>query len=346
MWRPRWRQAYPAVPAEESSDTMTVDAAQVLEVIIPDELAGRRLDQALTELLAGRSRAQVQKWIRDGRTQVDGRTLRPSDKVAGGERVTVRVPAPEPAAWRAQAIPLDIVHEDDEILVLNKPPGLVVHPGAGNPEGTLLNALLSHAPGLATLARAGIVHRLDKETSGLMVVARTEAARLDLIEQLRARSVTREYLAIVGGRIVAGGSVEAPIGRHRTQRTRMAVTGAGKPAITHYRVEARYRAHTLLRVRLESGRTHQIRVHMAHLKHPVLGDPVYGGRLMQPAGASSTLLEALRGFRRQALHAAELGLVHPNSGEAMRFHAPPPADLVRLMDILRADAQASRDAGP
>ena len=342
MDRLRRRQAYPAVPAEESSAIMTAEAAQELEVTIPAELAGRRLDQALTELLTGRSRAQVQKWIREGRARVDGRPLRPRDKVAGGERVTVSVPAPEPAAWRAEQIALDVVHEDAEILVINKPPGLVVHPGAGNPEGTLLNALLGRAPELARLPRAGIVHRLDKETSGLMVVARTERARLDLIEQLRARSVSREYLAIVCGRLVAGGTVEAPIGRHRSQRTRMAVTGGGKPAVTHYRVEERYRAHTLLRVRLESGRTHQIRVHMAHLKHPVIGDPVYGGRLKLPPGADATLIEALRGFRRQALHAAELGLKHPASGEAMHFRAPPPPDLAALMDLLRADARAAR----
>lgn len=310
-----------------------------LAVVLPDDAAGLRLDQALARLLPQHSRASLQLWIRAERVQVEGRLPRASAKVRGGERVEIVIPQAPAGDWAAQAIPLDIVYEDDDLLVINKPAGLVVHPGAGNPEGTMLNALLHHAPTLNKLARAGIVHRLDKETSGLLVVAKTEHTRLDLIEQLKARTLKREYLALVQGLLVAGGTVDAPIGRHSQVRTRMTVNEGGRPAVSHYRIEKKYRAHTLLRVKLESGRTHQIRVHMAHLKHPLVGDPVYGGRLHLPKGASPALIAALQGFKRQALHAARLGLVHPVSGKEMEWEAPMPDDMRALLKVLEKDAK-------
>jgi 23S rRNA pseudouridine1911/1915/1917 synthase len=310
----------------------------VLTFEIPAAEAGRRLDQALARLHPEVTRSQWQQWIEERRVVVAGKALRKSDKLAGGESVTVTTPAPRASGHAAQAIPLDIVHEDGDILVINKPPGLVVHPGAGNPEGTLLNALLHHAPKLAKLPRAGIVHRLDKDTSGLMVVAKTEGARQSLIAQLAERSMWREYVALVTGVMIAGTTIEAPIGRHRTERTRMAVTARGKPAVSHVRVLKKYRAHTLVQVRLESGRTHQIRVHMAHVKHPVVGDPVYGGRLGLPKGASEELRGRLRAFPRQALHAIKLGLAHPKTGEALQWAASVPRDMHDLMEALAADA--------
>lgn len=311
-----------------------------LSASIPPELAGQRLDQALAAIFTEITRSQLQQWIEEGRVQLNDHVPRKRDKVKAGDRVEILVPPPAEAVWQAQAIPLDIVHEDADILVINKPPGLVVHPGAGNPEGTLLNALLNHAPKLAALPRAGIVHRLDKDTSGLMVVAKTERARQNLIEQLQEHSVEREYLTIVNGVMVAGGTIEAPIGRHRTHRTRMAVSAHGKPAVSHYRVIKKYRAHTLVQVRLESGRTHQIRVHMAHLHYPVVGDPVYGGRLKIPAGAGEHLKEILRGFRRQALHALKLSLIHPGTGKRVQWTTQAPEDMRNLMEALAQDSKA------
>lgn len=314
-----------------------------LSASIPPELAGQRLDQALAALFADITRSQLQQWIEDGRVTLNGRVPRKRDKVKAGDAVEVAVPPPVESGWKAQALPLEIVHEDSELLVINKPPGLVVHPGAGNPEGTLLNALIAHAPKLAQLPRAGIVHRLDKDTSGLMVVAKTEQARQHLIAQLQEHDVEREYLAIVNGVMVAGGTIEAPIGRHRTQRTRMAVSSQGKPAVSHYRVIKKYRAHTLVQVSLESGRTHQIRVHMAHLHYPVVGDPVYGGRLKIPAGADDKLKNALRGFRRQALHALKLSLTHPKTGKRVQWATSVPGDMSKLMEALALDATTHAD---
>jgi 23S rRNA pseudouridine1911/1915/1917 synthase len=314
--------------------------AGTVDLVIPPDCAGLRLDQALARLFPEVSRSRVQQWIHDERVRVDGKLRRVRDIVRGGENVSVAVPAAAEGDWPAQALPLEVVYEDDTLLVINKPPGLVVHPGAGNPEGTLLNALLHRAPELRQLARAGIVHRLDKETSGLMVVARTEAARLDLIEQLSARSVEREYLALLSGTLISGGTVDAPIGRHPRERTRMAVHAHGREAVSHYRVEKRYRAHTLVRVKLESGRTHQIRVHMAHLKYPVVGDPEYGGRLRIPPGASDELKQFLHAFKRQALHAAKLGLIHPATGKKMHWSAPVPEDMAALLRALAKDVRA------
>lgn len=296
-----------------------------------------RLDAALARRYPQYSRSRLQRWIRQGRVRLDGMVPRARDRVAGGERLTIRLEPEREVVHAPEPIDLEILYEDAEIIVIDKPPGRVVHPGAGNPSGTLLNALLHHAPELEGVPRAGLVHRLDRDTSGLMVVARSSLAHTALVSQLQARSVRREYLALVRGTLVSGGTVEGDIGRHPTHRTRMAVVPRGRPAITHYRVVRRFRAHTLLEVRLETGRTHQIRVHMAHIRHPVTGDPVYGGRPALPGGASPELVEALRTFRRQALHAARLGLVHPATGERMAWTAPVRADMRFLIERLEED---------
>jgi 23S rRNA pseudouridine1911/1915/1917 synthase len=242
--------------------------------------------------------------------------------------------------WQSEPISLDILHEDAHLIVINKPVGMVVHPAAGNPGGTMLNALLHHAPELRHVPRAGIVHRLDKDTSGVLVVARDLSAHKYLVEQLQARAFVREYLAVVNGVLTAGGTVDAPIGRHPVQRKRMAVVNVGgKSAVTHYRVEQRFRAHTLIKVNLETGRTHQIRVHMAHIHHALVGDQVYGGRLKLPAGSSEELIEVLRKFKRQALHARYLELVHPGTGESMGWEAPIPDDMQHLIDVMQEDSR-------
>jgi 23S rRNA pseudouridine1911/1915/1917 synthase len=306
---------------------------------VPPEAAGRRLDQVLAELFSDYSRTRLQRWLLAGHVTVDGKSLRPRDPVRGGERIVVTAPIEVETPWRRQQeIPFAIVYQDSAILVINKPPNLVVHPGAGNREGTLVNALLHYAPELANIPRAGVVHRLDKDTSGLLVVARSLLAQKRLVEQLRARTVKREYAAIVAGIMTAGGTIEAPIGRHPVERTRMAVVRAGKEAVSHYRVLERFRAHSYIKVRLETGRTHQIRVHMAHLHHPLVGDQTYGGRLRVPADSGAAMQEALQGFKRQALHAGGLGLIHPESGEALNWEAPLPADMRQLLETLRADA--------
>ena len=309
-----------------------------LELSIPDDRRGRRLDQVLAELVQDYSRSRLQQWIRSGQVTLDGRLPQPRDKVMGGETVRIDAEIVEQTANEAEAIPLDLVYEDADLLVINKPAGLVVHPAAGNPAGTLLNALLHYDSSLAGIPRAGIVHRLDKNTSGLMVVARNLTAHKRLVEALQARTVKREYLTVVYSVLTAGGRIEAPIGRHPVDRKRMAVIASGKEAVTHYRVEERFRAHTLVRVQLETGRTHQIRVHMAYKHFPVLGDPVYGGRLRLPKGGDTEFREVLSGFRRQALHATQLGLVHPASGAALSWQAGVPDDMARLLAVLREDA--------
>jgi len=312
---------------------------RILTQTIPVTMAGMRLDQVLADLFAQYSRARLQQWIKQGDVLVEGRQMRPRDKVQGGETVVVTVRTEPETRFEAQPIDLDIIFEDEQILVINKPAGLVVHPAAGNPNGTMLNALLHHAPELAHVPRAGIVHRLDKDTSGLLVVARTLEAQTALVEQLQAREFLREYTAIVSGVMTAGGCVDTLMGRHPVQRKRMAVvTHGGKQAITHYRVEQRLRAHTVVSVRLETGRTHQIRVHMAHIHFPIVGDQVYGGRLKIPKKCSAELLQTLRGFRRQALHARQLGIVHPTTGENMAWQQPIPADMQMLLESLRRDA--------
>lgn len=318
---------------------MTAARSEHYVAEVPEALAGERLDRALAELFPDFSRSRLQQWVREGRCAVNGRVGRNKDRLAGGEQLALDAAFEDQVAPHAQPIPLRLVYEDEHILVIDKPAGLVVHPAAGNPDGTLQNALLHHDLALRELPRAGIVHRLDKDTSGLLVVARTAAAHRHLVEALQAREIHREYRAVVTGVMVAGGSVDAPIGRHPTQRTRMAVTESGKPALTHYRVVERFRAHSLLQLKLETGRTHQIRVHMAYIRYPILGDPLYGGRLKMPPGASDALREALQGFRRQALHALRLGLSHPASGEWMEWQAPLPEDMSNLLAVLRADAE-------
>jgi 23S rRNA pseudouridine1911/1915/1917 synthase len=304
---------------------------------IPADHAGMRLDQALALVLPAYSRSRLQQWLKAGRLRVDGRIWRPRDPVSGGETVCGEWALEPETGAVAQNIPLDIRYQDADLLVLDKPAGLVVHPAAGNWDGTLVNALLHHAPELATLPRAGLVHRLDKDTTGLLVVARSLRAHAALVEQLQARRIEREYLAVIHGVPVAGGTVDAPIGRHPVDRQRMAVTPGGKPAVTHYRVLRRFRAHALLRVKLETGRTHQIRVHMAHVRFPLLGDPVYGGRPRLPPNASPLCVEAIQNFRRQALHAERLALTHPITGEQLEWRAEIPADLVELLNALSED---------
>lgn len=317
-----------------------MNSPQIRELEVPAELQGERIDRVLAALLPDYSRSRLSAWLKAGRVRVDARAWRPSERVRGGERLLVDV-APEPEAHvRAQAIALDVVHEDAAVLVIDKPADLVVHPGAGNPDGTLQNALLHHDPALEAVPRSGIVHRLDKDTSGLMVVARTPAAHKALVEQLQARAVKREYLAVACGVMVAGGTVDQPLGRHPRDRVRMAVHPGGREAVTHYRVAERFRVHTLLRVNLQTGRTHQIRVHMAWLRYPLLGDATYGQRLQLPKGADDGLIATLRGFRRQALHAHRLRFVHPLEGRDVAFQAPPPADFQALVEALRADARS------
>jgi len=310
-----------------------------LELVITGEMRGRRVDQALAGLVQDYSRSRLQQWIRSGQVTLDGRVPQTKEKVMGGETVRIDAEIVEQTTSEAEAIPLDLVYEDADLLVINKPAGLVVHPAAGNPAGTLLNALLHYDSSLAGVPRAGIVHRLDKNTTGLMVVARNLTAHKRLVEALQARSVKREYLTVVHKVLTAGGRIEAPIGRHPVDRKRMAVVANGKESVTHYRVEERFRAHTLVRVQLETGRTHQIRVHMAHQHMPVLGDPVYGGRLRLPKGGDDTFRAVLSDFRRQALHATQLGLVHPVSGELMSWHAAVPDDMARLITVLQQDAR-------
>ncbi|MBK7237798.1 MAG: 23S rRNA pseudouridine(1911/1915/1917) synthase RluD [Sterolibacteriaceae bacterium] len=305
------------------------------ELLVPAEHAGLRLDQSVARLLPAHSRNRLQGWLREGRIRVDGAARDPKDKVWGGERLQVHeAEAAVPRPDRAEPIGLSILFEDAHVIVLDKPPGLVVHPGSGVPSGTLLNALLHHAPCVAGLPRAGIVHRLDKDTSGLLVVAKTLEAQTDLVRQLQARSVRRQYAALVHGVVERGGSVEAALGRHPTQRTRMAVLGAGRHAVTHYAPLERFARATLVQCDLETGRTHQIRVHMTHLGHPLVGDPTYGRRK-----SGSALLDA---FARQALHAMRLGLIHPASGAAMEWQASLPADFAALLDGLRAESAAAR----
>jgi len=312
-----------------------VSEAEFITAEISPSLAGLRLDQALAELFPEFSRSRLQGWIKLGYALVDGVTLTPKHKVLGGERVELRVEVEAGTNCEGQDIPLEIVYEDEALLIVNKPTGLVVHPAAGHRDGTLQNALLHHAAELAGLPRSGLVHRIDKDTTGLLMVAKTLQAHKSLVDQLQARTIHREYLALVQGHLTAGGTVDEPIGRHRTDRKRFAVRPEGKPSITHYRVAERFKGSTLLRVKLETGRTHQIRVHMAHIRHPLLGDPVYGGRLKLPAGGDDGLVVMLRGFRRQALHAETLGLTHPLSGEYCEWRVGLPEDLCQLLEALR-----------
>ncbi len=312
--------------------------------VVPASAAGVRLDQAAAALLPEFSRTRLQQWIREGRLRVNGETRSARSAVLTGDTLVLDAETVSEATWSATPMALAILYEDDSILVLDKPVGLVVHPAAGHADDTLLNGLLVHCPSLADLPRAGIVHRLDRDTSGVLVVAKTLAAQTALSAAIQAREVRREYRALVNGVLVSGATIDRPIGRHPRDRQRMAVLNSGgRRAVTHYRVLARYRAHTLLAVLLETGRTHQIRVHMAAAGFPIVGDPVYGGRARLPRGASSALIDCLQGLRRQALHAFRLDFAHPASGEAMRFEAPLPADLCTLIEALDADLREHGD---
>lgn len=304
---------------------------------VPDELAGQRLDQALAQMFPAYSRSRLKSWLLAGAIEVDGAMKRPRDRVDGGEQVELRVEPAVSVPSRPEPMSLEVVFEDESLLVVNKPAGLVVHPGAGNASGTLMNGLLHHVPALAELPRAGIIHRLDKDTSGLLLVGKTLPAHTALVRLLAGREVSRRYLAVCNGALTGGGKIDAPIGRHPVDRTRMCVRDNGKPAVTHYTVRERFGAHTYINVVLETGRTHQIRVHFAHRRHALVGDPVYGGRLALPAGASDRLIAALRRFRRQALHAAGLELAHPISAEPLAFEVPPPDDFQDLLSVFREE---------
>jgi 23S rRNA pseudouridine1911/1915/1917 synthase len=309
-----------------------------LSLKIPEANAGQRLDQALAALLPDYSRSRLKGWIDSGEVRIDGAIRRPRDRVVGGEAVIVRAQVVAQTDAQAQALPLEVIHSDEHLLIIDKPAGLVVHPGAGNPDHTLQNALLAFDPGLAALPRAGIVHRLDKDTSGLLVVARRLEAHAALVRMLEAREIHRGYECVVRGVLTAGGTIDAPIDRHPVDRVRMAVRQGGRDAVTHYRVIRRYRAHTHVRVELETGRTHQIRVHFAHAGFPLVGDRVYGGRLAFPKGASEELRQALRAFPRQSLHAARLAFDHPVTNRPLEFNSPLPADLRELLAVMARDA--------
>jgi 23S rRNA pseudouridine1911/1915/1917 synthase len=303
---------------------------------VPEALHGARLDQAAVVIFPDYSRSRLSAWIKSGRLTLNGETGRPKDKVAVGDQLALRPEAEPAVSWSAQAMPLAIVYEDDDVIVVNKPAGLVVHPAAGHADGTLVNALLAHEPYLDKLPRAGIVHRLDKDTSGIMFVARSERAHKSLVSQLSQRTVSRHYLAVCQGALTAGGMIDAPMSRHPTQRTKMAVVRDGKPAVTHYRIRQRFAHFTALDVQLETGRTHQIRVHMAYRKMPLLGDPLYGGRQRMPPGASTELATALQGWKRQALHAYHLMFQHPATLQTVDFTVPIPEDLAQLLAVLSA----------
>ncbi len=313
------------------------------ELRLPLQAAGRRLDQALADALPEYSRSRIKRWIDAGQLQVDGRIPRPRDIVAGGERIVLDAPDEDAVPAAAEDIALAIAWEDPDIIVVDKPAGLVVHPGAGNPDHTLQNALLAYDPTLSKLPRAGIVHRLDKDTTGLLVVARNEATRLTLAEALAERGIHREYQAVCVGVMTAGGKVDAPIDRHPVDRLRMAVRAGGREAITHYRVIERFRRHTWVRVMLETGRTHQIRLHLSHAGYPLVGDQVYGRRLAIPKGATPGLAAALRDFRRQALHAARLSFQHPRDGREVEVESKLPADFRALVAALKRDRTAAGD---
>jgi len=308
----------------------------LLNIVIPDRLIGQRIDSALAVMLPDYSRSKITAWVRSGKALLNDKSFKAKDKILGGEIVSLTIEKAKSNAWLGEDIAIDVVYEDEDIIVVNKPVGLVTHPGAGNWTGTLANALLHYDSSLATLDRAGIVHRLDKNTSGLMVVARSELAQKNLVEQLQTHAVSREYSAIVYGHMISGGTVDAPIGRDPKDRIRQAVVeeGEGKNAITHYRVIDRFKNHTHVKCILETGRTHQIRVHMSYIEHPLIADSMYGGKIRFPKKADEKLKEALKAFNRQALHAKKLTLSHPITGEEMSWKAPLPNDMQDLLAVL------------
>lgn len=308
---------------------------EVLSQQVPADLAGKRLDQALARMFPQYSRSRLKSWILKGQVTVDGEVIRPKDPVASGATLVVIPIADVVIKSVPEPMDLQIAHEDDDLLVILKPAGLVVHPGAGNHRGTLMNGLLAYAPALEAIPRAGIVHRLDKDTSGLLLVAKTLESHTALVRQIADREVSRHYLAVCNGVLTGGGKIDLPIGRHPVDRLRMHVMETGKHAVTHYRVLRRFAAHTYISVQLETGRTHQIRVHFAHRRHALLGDQTYGGRLALPAGASDDVIELLRNFKRQALHAEKLCFVHPASAEPISVQAEPPQDFQDMLNVLQ-----------
>jgi 23S rRNA pseudouridine1911/1915/1917 synthase len=308
---------------------------EVLNIIIPERMTGNRLDVSLSEMLPDYSRSKITSWIKSGDALINQKTFKPKDKASGTEIVCLTLIQKQSNDWIAENIPLNVVYEDEDIIVINKQFGLVTHPGAGNWSGTLANALLYYDPDLSTLDRAGIVHRLDKNTSGLMVIARNEKSQKYLVEQLQSHSVDREYSAIVYGHMIAGGTVDEPIGRDPKDRVKQAITSSGKEATTHYRAIDRFKSHTHVKAILETGRTHQIRVHLSHVGHSLIGDPMYGGRVRFPKKASEELKGALLNFKRQALHSKKLSLTHPISGELMSWKADLPVDMKELLEVLK-----------
>lgn len=308
---------------------------------VPSELGHKRFDQVAAQLFPDYSRSRIQGWIKEGQLTVDGQTRKPKEKLIGGETLDLDATVEANESWVAEPVELNVVFEDEHIIVIDKPAGLVVHPGAGTPSGTVLNGLLYRYPELASVPRAGIVHRLDKDTTGLMVVARTLPAQTALAAQLHDRSMGREYWAVCMGVMTGGGSVDEPIDRHPKHRTKMAVApeGMGREAVTHYRVEQRFRNHTLVRCKLETGRTHQIRVHLSHIGYPLVGDPLYAGRSRLPKGISSDVMSVLKGFKRQALHAGYLELIHPNTQEIVSWESDLPDDMVHLLETMDEEIQ-------
>src|SRR6218665_389640 len=321
---------------------MSEDAVQLIQLSaeVPSDLGGQRLDQVAAQLFDEYSRSRLSGWIKDGRLTVDGTVLRPRDIVHGGAVLSLQAEQEAQGEWVAQDIALNIVYEDEHLLVIDKPAGLVVHPAAGHADGTLLNALLHHVPDIINVPRAGIVHRLDKDTTGLMVVAKTLQAQTKLVDQLQKRSVSRIYECICIGVITSGATIDAPIGRSSANRQRMAVIDGGKQAVTHYRVLERFRSHTHSRVKLETRPTHQILVHITHVGFPLVGDPLYAGRFRIPPAASPTLVQTLKEFPRQALHARFLELSHPITGQRMKWESPLPDDLVWMLSLLRQDNES------
>lgn len=305
-----------------------------LQVQLDQSYLGLRIDQVAAMVWPDFSREKLKQWLKEGQLLVNGQTAKPKFRCDGTEHLTLEAELEAQTLCLAEDIPLNIVYEDDDILVINKPIGLVVHPGAGNPTGTLVNALMHHNPKSSELSRAGLVHRIDKDTSGLMVVAKTLEAQFHLSKQLAKKSVYRIYDAVVYGKIIAGGTIDQPIKRHPIDRIKMSVQNGGKEAVTHFNVKQRFNNFTRVQAQLETGRTHQIRVHFSYLGHALVGDPVYAGRVRLPAGAPQVLVERLQQFKRQALHAAKLGLVHPRTGEQMLFEAPWPDDFAELVALL------------
>ena len=306
-----------------------------ITIIIPERMAGERIDAAMSEMLPDYSRSKITVWIKLGDALINNKTFKPKDRVSGNETIQLMLSQKQSNQWLAEKIPLNIVYEDEDIIVINKQFGLVTHPGAGNWTGTLANALLHYDPSLSKLDRVGIVHRLDKNTSGLMVIARSEKSQKYLVEQIQNHSVDREYSAIVYGHMIAGGTVDEPIGRDSRDRLKQAISERGKEAITHYRAIDRFKSHTHVKAILETGRTHQIRVHLSYVGHSLVGDPIYGGRVRFPKKASEDLKDALYNFKRQALHSKKLTLTHPISGELMSWKAPVPEDMVQLLEVLK-----------